>query len=176
MEATADVFGPLDGHSVWILELTWWAGASEGATHWRGEISGGKPCQCSDVNCPSIPVSQWDDARMQKWLARQVDQFPLRDPASFLRGCTRNKGGPTPGDFLNEPTLVSQAVQLFADYAPPGSRLYLAEVSESHLLAELDEHGQCSMRMTGIVGLREESTVRQLTRPYPNRRWKGDGD
>src|SRR5438874_1030497 len=105
-----------------------------------------------------------------------MEQFPDRDQAYFLRSCSRNRGGAGPGDFFNEATLVSQAVQLFADYAVAGTRLYLKQVTEGALLAEIDSNGSCVSWSTGIVGLRSESTISQLTKPYPARWHRGDGD
>jgi hypothetical protein len=105
-----------------------------------------------------------------------MDQFPHRDQASFFRRCSRNRGGAGPGDFFDEAALISKAEQLFSDYAAVGSRLYLREVATGAMLAEIDVDGRCIMQITGIVGLRDESTILQLTRPYPTRMHRGDGD
>jgi hypothetical protein len=175
MKPTGGAWSCLIEHrSIWLLEVTSWAGATPGATHWRGEFVGWSECECPSLCL--VPIVQWDDARTQKWLERQVEQFPGRDPMSFLRSCSRNRGGAGPGDFFDEATLVSQGVQLFADYAKKGTKLYLKEVVDGALLAEIAADGTCAVRSAGIVGLRSESTMAMLTRPYPARWHRGDGD
>jgi hypothetical protein len=174
-----DIPGPewtrLAEYSVWLLLVTAWEGVVPGATHWRGELEGYGP-RVSEQSLPRIPITQWDDLRIRKWIERQMDQFHTVDINAFLRTCSRNRGGPGPGDFYDEATLISVGTQLFCDYALPGTKLYLKVVSEGALLAEIAPDGSCTTCKTDIVGLQSESTIRQLTRPYPTRRHRGDGD